>query len=70
VYFEDTGVGISSDVIGRIWEPLFTTKAQGMGFGLSITKRIVEAHKGKIDVKSVVGQGSVFKLSLPVGNPV
>lgn len=63
----DTGPGISSEHISKIFEPLFTTKAQGIGFGLSITKMIVENHGGTIEAKSEPGKGAAFILSLPVG---
>jgi signal transduction histidine kinase len=66
VSFEDTGVGMSQETLGKLWAPLFTTKAKGMGFGLSICKRIVEAHGGKITTNSTLGKGTVFKISLPI----
>ena len=50
--FSDTGNGISPDVMDKLWTPLFTTKAKGMGFGLPICKRIIEAHGGSISVES------------------
>ncbi|NLE05813.1 MAG: PAS domain S-box protein, partial [Crenarchaeota archaeon] len=52
VCFSDTGEGMSDETLSKLWTPLFTTKAKGMGFGLSICKRIVEAHDGSIDAKS------------------
>ena len=64
--FIDTGCGISEDVAKKIFTPLFTTKAQGMGFGLSICKRIVEAHGGKIDVESALKNGTKFSMMLPI----
>jgi PAS domain S-box-containing protein len=64
--FSDTGVGISKDVAERLFMPLITTKAQGMGFGLAICKRIVEAHGGSISVESFIGQGTTFNISLPI----
>lgn len=66
ISFSDTGVGMSDDVLDRLWTPFFTTKAKGMGLGLSICRRIVEAHNGKISVKSVEGKGTTFKVILPV----
>ena len=64
--FSDTGTGMSEEVLNRLWSPLFTTKAKGMGFGLPICKRIVEAHGGKISVEATAGKGSTFKVILPV----
>jgi signal transduction histidine kinase len=63
--FADTGNGMSEDIIGKIFTPLFTTKAQGMGFGLAICKRLVEAHGGKIGVESSLGKGTKFTISIP-----
>jgi PAS domain S-box-containing protein len=67
-YFIDSGVGISEETKAKLFTPLVTTKAQGMGFGLAICKRLVEAHGGKIDVKSKLGEGTTFKVTLPI-NP-
>ena len=64
--FIDTGFGMSEDVAKKIFTPLFTTKAQGMGFGLSICKRIVEAHGGKIEVESTLNKGAKFTIMLPI----
>jgi signal transduction histidine kinase len=64
--FADTGVGISEVNKDKIFMPLFTTKAQGMGFGLAICRRIVEAHEGKITVDSTLGKGTTFTVTLPV----
>ena len=64
--FVDTGSGMSEEVIKKIFTPLFTTKAQGMGFGLSICKRIVEAHAGRIEVESVLNRGTKFTITLPI----
>jgi signal transduction histidine kinase len=64
--FADTGIGMSEDVVQKIFTPLFTTKAQGMGFGLSICKRIIEVHGGKIAVKSAPNKGTVFIVSIPI----
>ncbi|TRO47222.1 PAS domain S-box protein [Candidatus Bathyarchaeota archaeon] len=64
VLLTDTGKGISEEVLGLIWKPLFTTKAKGMGFGLSICKRLVECQGGSISVESVEGEGTTFTISL------
>jgi signal transduction histidine kinase len=63
--FSDTGVGMSKVVLERLWLPFFTTKAKGMGVGLPICKRIVDAHQGRIEVQSVEGSGSCFSVFLP-----
>ena len=63
----DTGSGIPSEYLARIYDPFFTTKAigQGTGLGLSITYGIVREHDGGIDCDSIVGQGTKFILSFP-----
>jgi signal transduction histidine kinase len=66
ISFTDTGVGMTQETLSKIWSPLFTTKAKGMGFGLPNCKRIVEAHNGKISATSEVGRGSTFVVSLPI----
>ncbi len=62
----DTGEGIPEGNLGRIFDPLFTTKARGIGLGLSLCKKYVEAHGGKIEVESEVGKGTKFVVKLPV----
>jgi signal transduction histidine kinase len=64
--FADSGEGMTKEVLDKIFTPLFTTKAKGMGFGLSICKRIVEAHGGKISAESTLGKGTTFTISLPL----
>ncbi|MHA2062629.1 MAG: PAS domain S-box protein, partial [Candidatus Sifarchaeia archaeon] len=66
VSFIDTGAGIPEENLTKIFEPLFTTKAKGIGLGLAIIKILVEAHQGSIEVESELGQGSTFKVKLPV----
>jgi len=66
VQFSDTGEGIRDDVMRNLWKPLNTTKSKGMGLGLAICKRIVEAHGGSIEVKSILGKGSTFTIRLPI----
>ena len=63
--FTDTGTGIPNDVLPKLFSPLFTTKAQGMGFGLAICKRIVEAHRGNITVQTAKAKGTAFTVTLP-----
>jgi len=66
VAFADTGEGISKDMMRNLWKPLKTTKSKGMGLGLAICKRIVEAHGGSIEVESTLGKGTTFTLKLPI----
>jgi two-component system NtrC family sensor kinase len=65
---EDTGHGIPRERVGKIFEPFYTTKApgRGTGLGLSICYGIVEAHKGRLEVDSLTGRGSTFRVVLPI----
>ncbi|HNX95171.1 MAG TPA: response regulator [Holophaga sp.] len=63
---EDTGCGMSPDVLSRIFDPFYTTKRTGHGLGLSAMRGILKAHRGGIRIHSVEGQGSVFRIVLPV----
>jgi signal transduction histidine kinase len=67
----DTGIGMSQEQIQRIFDPFFTTKdeGRGTGLGLSVSLRIVEGHGGRILVESRPGQGSVFRVILPLRTP-
>jgi signal transduction histidine kinase len=62
----DTGNGIASENLARIFDPYFTTKARGSGLGLAIARRIVEAHRGTITVFSEAGRGCRFEIVLPI----
>jgi PAS domain S-box-containing protein len=64
--FSDTGVGMSKETMKKVWTVLYTTKAKGIGLGLPICKRIIEAHEGKISVKSVLGKGTTFAVTIPI----
>jgi PAS domain S-box-containing protein len=66
ISFADTGTGIPPNLRDKLFSPLITTKAKGMGMSLAICKRIVEAHNGKIDVESIVGKGTTFTVILPI----
>ena len=72
----DTGIGIPKSEYDRIFdqfyqvEPSLTRKYQGMGLGLSITKGMVEVHKGRVWVESIVGKGSKFTVVLPTAPDV
>lgn len=62
----DNGEGITAENTSKIFEPLFTTKAKGVGLGLSIVKTFIEKQGGKIEVESIVGKGSTFSITLPL----
>jgi PAS domain S-box-containing protein len=66
IAFADTGIGMTKEIMEKIWIPFFTTKANGMGLGLAICKRIVEAHGGNISVESTVGKGTTFTVTIPI----
>jgi signal transduction histidine kinase len=66
VSMSDTGVGIPPHYLEKIFEPLFTTKTQGIGLGLAIVKTLVEGHHGSIAVESEVGEGTTFTVTLPL----
>jgi len=62
----DTGVGISEENKDKMFTPLFSTKAKGIGLGLYVTKELVEAHNGRITFDSTEGKGTVFTFTLPM----
>jgi two-component system NtrC family sensor kinase len=68
VEVEDTGVGIPRENQAKIFEPFYTTKqpGRGTGLGLSICYGIIEAHRGRIELDSIPGQGATFRVYLPV----
>lgn len=66
IAFTDTGAGMPKDIAEKVGTPLFTTKAKGMGLGLSICKRFIEAHGGNISVESTVGKGTALKVTIPI----
>ncbi|MBD3172519.1 GHKL domain-containing protein [Candidatus Bathyarchaeota archaeon] len=68
ITISDKGVGISEENMGKLFTPLFTTKAKGTGLGLAVCNRIVDAHNGNIFVESDEGVGTTFKIILPRKN--
>ena len=66
VSFRDTGTGMSAEHLGKVFEPLFTTKARGIGLGLALSRTLAEGHGGTIGAKSEEGRGSTFTVRLPV----
>jgi C4-dicarboxylate-specific signal transduction histidine kinase len=65
VSVQDSGIGVSPDLMPRLFEPFFTTRSKGMGMGLPISRSIVEAHGGRLWAESAVSQGSIFQFTLP-----
>ena len=66
VHFRDAGVGIPREDLDKLFKPMFSTKSKGMGLGLAICKKFVEAHDGSIQVESVEGMGTEVKVTIPI----
>jgi len=71
VCVKDTGRGIAPEHLSKLFEPFFTTKevGTGTGLGLHVAYKIVNAHRGKIDIRSVLGQGTEFTVRIPLAGP-
>jgi signal transduction histidine kinase len=67
---EDTGHGLDASVKARLFEPLITTKARGVGLGLALVKRIVDEAGGRVTVDSALGRGATFRFTWPKPRPV
>jgi signal transduction histidine kinase len=65
ISIRDTGVGIIPDELPNIFKPFYTTKSTGSGLGLAICKKIVDEHRGQIEVESTIGKGTTFTITLP-----
>lgn len=66
VSIRDTGAGVSEEDMERLFQPLFTTKARGIGLGLTVVKNLTEANGGAVEVESMPGSGTTFTLTLPI----
>jgi signal transduction histidine kinase len=66
---EDTGPGLDAQVRERLFEPLITTKAKGIGLGLPLVRRIVESHGGTVSYEPSAAGGARFVVRLPIGGP-
>ena len=62
----DTGIGMNSETVSRIFEPYFTTKATGTGLGLTMVYKVIKEFGGDIEVESYEGKGTIFTISLPI----
>ena len=66
IAFTDTGPGIPADLLGKIWDPFFTTKETGSGLGLGIVRNIIQSHGGSVQVENSPTGGAVITVLLPV----
>ena len=66
IAFKDTGIGIPTENIDKLFTPLFSTKTKGLGLGLAACQNIIIAHHGKIEFESKEGQGTTFTVTLPI----
>lgn len=70
VRIRDNGCGIADDKIAKIFNPFYTSKANGTGLGLGVAKKVIDAHRGTIEVQSKVGSGTEFVLAIPLSDAV
>ena len=70
VRIRDNGCGIADDKIAKIFNPFYTSKANGTGLGLGVAKKVIDAHRGTIEVQSKVGDGTEFVLAIPLSDAV
>jgi len=69
IVIADTGPGIPKDAAEKIFNPFFTTKARGTGLGLAVVKKVIERHRGKVELETAEAKGSAFTLYIPVSAP-
>jgi signal transduction histidine kinase len=70
VRIRDNGCGIADDKIAKIFNPFYTSKTNGTGLGLGVAKKVIDSHRGTIEVHSIVGQGTEFVLAIPLSDAV
>jgi signal transduction histidine kinase len=66
---KDNGRGIPPEALPKIFKPFFTTRKEGTGLGLSLANGIVQSHGGTIEARSTPGQGTQFRIHLPIARP-
>ncbi len=66
LYFSDDGIGMSEETVSRVFEPYFTTKANGTGLGMAMSYKIIKEFSGDIRINSVLGQGTEFVICIPI----
>jgi two-component system sensor histidine kinase AtoS len=66
VVVQDDGAGIPPESFDRVFEPMFTTRADGTGLGLTIARRIASAHGGRLELESTPDTGTTVRLTLPL----
>jgi signal transduction histidine kinase len=66
IQIADDGPGMPRDVADKVFDPFFTTKPQGSGLGLAIVRKIVDAHDGRLDLRTAQGEGTTIRVTLPV----
>ncbi len=69
IRISDNGIGMTSDIKDKVFEPLFSTKGFGVGLGMVIVKNIVDQHHGEINIESKEGEGTTVTLRLPINFP-
>jgi nitrogen-specific signal transduction histidine kinase len=70
VRIRDNGCGIADDKIAKIFNPFYTSKTNGTGLGLGVAKKVIDSHRGTIEVHSQVGHGTEFVLAIPLSDAV
>lgn len=66
IHIADDGLGMKQETVNRIFQPFYTTKEKGTGLGMMISEKIITEHKGKIEIDSTYGQGTIFSITLPI----
>ncbi|BBI98885.1 hypothetical protein FGKAn22_05780 [Ferrigenium kumadai] len=69
LHVKDSGIGITPEQLGKLFQPLFTTKARGIGLGLVVVKNLTQANGGRVEVQSEPGKGTTFSITLPSEGP-